>query len=797
MKAVIMAGGRGTRLRPLTCHVPKPMVPVMNKPVMEYSIEWLKKFGITEIAVTVQYLSDKIQHYFGDGSRFGVHLYYFEETTPLGTAGSVKHAQSFLDDTFVVISADTITDFNLAEAIHFHFSKKSIATILMHHEAYPLSYGGIITDQNGKIQRFVEKPKWNEVYSDTVNTGIYIFEQKIFEYMEEAIHYDFGQHLFPTLIESGENLYGFLGNGYWSDIGAIEQYHQTHLDVFQGKIRIPISGKEIAPNVWVGNNVYIEEGATINGPVFIGDDVVIHKHAKIEPYTVIGPRSVIGEHASVKRSILWPNVYVDRNSELRGTIVADKVYIGKNSEILDDTAIGTQCKLNDKVKVKPSVKIWPGKLLTKGATVNQSLMWGKKFKPSLFGKFGIKGSANIEMTPEFVAKIASAYGSMHDVGDQVLIGSDHHPFSRLLQTVFTQAMHACGMDTNEYGSTLLPAFRYTLAKKSYRGGVFLFTNERENEVIIDFYDENGYPIDSTTEKKLENMLAQENIRRISLERIGTCVDGFETDEEYVRALIKQVDLSPYKRFKALVCSHFAMKEVIVNTLNRLNCDVVFMEQESDEQIARKMKEVRADFAVIFYKNGESFDLFDDQGNKITPEEKLSLYVIASLLVNMNRVVAVPSYASSALELLAERLNGQVVYVNETRRDMLKMNSHPFHFCFDALYACVQMIQLLSIERCSLSSFIALLPNIHLLRHHVPCSWSERGMVMRKLISEMHERKIDFIDGIKVYHEDGGWTLILPELDEPVLTIYSQAADLQKAKETAKYYIKKIRQYQNA
>nr|WP_241735346.1 NDP-sugar synthase [Anoxybacillus flavithermus] len=323
-----MAGGRGTRLRPLTCHVPKPIVPIMNKPVMEYSIEWLKHHGITDIAVTVQYLSDEIIEYFGDGRRFGVHLHYFEETTPLGTAGSVKHAQSFLDDTFVVISADTLTTIHLQQAINFHFSKQALVTVLMHHEATPLSYGGIVTDRNGKVIHFVEKPKWNEVCSDLVNTGIYICDPAIFNYMPEHPPYDFSQHIFSHLIQQEYPIYGYEADGYWSDIGIIEQYHQTHVDLLNQRL-VSSHYKEIAPDVWIGERVNIAQEVKLEGPILIGDDVRIDAYATLGPYTVVGSRSVISKYASLKRSIVWSNVYIDEHSELRGAVVANDVYIGK------------------------------------------------------------------------------------------------------------------------------------------------------------------------------------------------------------------------------------------------------------------------------------------------------------------------------------------------------------------------------------------------------------------------------------------------------------------------------------
>ncbi|SDP75853.1 mannose-1-phosphate guanylyltransferase / phosphomannomutase [Litchfieldia salsa] len=243
MKGVIMAGGKGTRLRPLTYHMPKPMVPLLHTPVMEYSIELLKKHGITEIAVTTGYLAEDIKQYFGDGSSWGVNLSYFDEISPLGTAGSVKNAEAFLDETFVVISGDILTDFNLSDGINFHDMKKSTLTILMKEVENPSEYGILTTNSDGRVNRFLEKPKCHEIFSDLINTGIYIVNPSIFSLIPQGECFDFSKDLFPLLIEQEDRVYGYLTNGYWSDIGTLPQYKQTRYDLLNDRVNFNVSTK--------------------------------------------------------------------------------------------------------------------------------------------------------------------------------------------------------------------------------------------------------------------------------------------------------------------------------------------------------------------------------------------------------------------------------------------------------------------------------------------------------------------------------------------------------------------------
>ena len=249
MKAVIMAGGKGTRLRPLTCNQPKPMVPIINRPMMEHIMALLKQYNFTEVMATLFYLPESIQNYFGDGQNFQMHIRYLIEENPLGTAGSVRNGADFLDETFLVISGDTLTDINLGAAVAFHRERGATATLVLTKVNNPLEYGMVITDAEGRIHRFLEKPGWGEVFSDTVNTGIYILDPKIFNYYQAGQVFDFSKDLFPQLLAGGEPLFGYVSEGYWSDIGNLEQYRQTHYDVLSGKVNLAIPGREIRPGV--------------------------------------------------------------------------------------------------------------------------------------------------------------------------------------------------------------------------------------------------------------------------------------------------------------------------------------------------------------------------------------------------------------------------------------------------------------------------------------------------------------------------------------------------------------------
>jgi mannose-1-phosphate guanylyltransferase/phosphomannomutase len=297
-----MAGGSGTRLRPLTCDIPKPMVPILNKPIAEHIINLLKRHGITDIIITLYYLPHVIQNYFGDGREFGVNITYaVEEKMPLGTAGCVKAIESLLDDTFVVISGDSLTDIDLTKALAYHKEKKAKASIVLKRVPNPLEFGVVITDDDGRIRRFLEKPSMSEVFSDTINTGTYVLEPEVLALLPADKEVDVSKDLFPLLLERDDPMYGHVADGYWEDVGNLQSYRQAHYDILEEKIQIDMPFVKQAGGIWVGEGTIISPSASVTGPVVIGHNCQIGPGVTITPGTVIGDNVIVGEGSSLKR----------------------------------------------------------------------------------------------------------------------------------------------------------------------------------------------------------------------------------------------------------------------------------------------------------------------------------------------------------------------------------------------------------------------------------------------------------------------------------------------------------------
>lgn len=323
MQAVILAGGCGTRLQPLTMSTPKPMLPLFSKPVLEHGIDLLRLHGVDEVIIALSSKSSEIMDHFGDGSAWGINIRYSIETEPKGTAGAVKLLQPVINDTFLVISGDTVTDFDLTAAIEFHKKKSAIATMLLHHADDPTDFGIVQHEADGRISRVLEKPKSSEVFSDTINTGLYILEPEALSSIPYFTTYDFARDLFPRMLRNMEPVYGCRLPGYWCDVGNLIQYRNAHFDALVGKARIDIVATEVEPGVWIGEDTEVHQTAELAGPLFLGAGAELRKNAALNPFSVIGGNSLVDEAATVARSIIGSRAFIGKGTKITDCVIGE------------------------------------------------------------------------------------------------------------------------------------------------------------------------------------------------------------------------------------------------------------------------------------------------------------------------------------------------------------------------------------------------------------------------------------------------------------------------------------------
>src|SRR5579884_577626 len=815
MKAVVMAGGEGSRLRPLTINRPKPMVPIVNKPVMEHVLDLLRRHGITDVVVTVQYLASVIQDYFADGSHLGMNISYSVEETPLGTAGSVKLAEELLrDDTFLVISGDALTDFDLTKIVANHKANKAKATLTLYHVPNPLEYGVVIVDDEGRIRQFLEKPGWGEVFSDTVNTGIYVLEPSIFDYYPAGKPVDFSQDVFPQLLARGDALYGYVADGYWCDVGNIPEFLRANADLLSGRVNLGSRGRQIGEGIWVeGDTVEIASNAQLYGPVWFGDSAKVKDGVVVRGPAVIRDDTILDSRAQVDRSVIWRNSYVGERAEVRGAIVGRQCSIKSKVMVFEGTVIGDGTTIDEGAIVQPNVKIWPNKEIEAGATVNRSIIWGSQARRAIFGRWGVSGLVNIEILPEFAAKLGAAYGSVLPRGATVTFNRDGHRSSRMIKRAMMAGLPSAGIHVMDIQALPIPAARWVTRHSEAAAGVHVRVSPFDERVVdIKFFDARGLDLDRNTERKIEGSYFREDYRRAYLDEVGRMAYAPEIQQGYVDALCETI-APPDGEACTLVVDYAngPASLILPQVLNRSNCNLVALNGSVDEtrlahtveefdelmeQLARISRGVNAHWAARLDVGGEKLYVVDDRG-EIVPGWSL-LGAVAHMLFRQQAggTIAVPVTAPSLFEKIAERHGGSVVRTRTSAQSLMAAAARDkvtlagdgdggiifpdFQPAMDGLFAMAKLHRLLHQQEAHLSEVLADLPPYYVARTKVPCSWDDKGKVMRMLSEQFSEQRTKQIDGIKI---DLGqeWVLVLPDVDRPIFHIMAESESNEGAR----------------
>src|SRR4051795_8821901 len=361
MKAVVMAGGEGTRLRPLTSNQPKPMVPIVGKPCMEHIVELLRKHGFDDIVVTLAFMPQAIRGYFGAGESHGVSIRYSVEESPMGTAGSGKLAEDALDEALLVISGDALCDIDLGALVRFHEEKEALVTIGLKSVDNPLEFGIVVTDEEGRVERFLEKPSWGQVFTDTINTGIYVVDPEVLRHVPGDRPFDFSKELFPLLLEMGRPLYGYVAEGYWQDIGNLDQFRQANFDALDERVRLNIPGIRLRGNIWMGEGVELEDLEAVEAPAFLGNYCRIAARASVGAYSVLSNSVTLRDHARTVRSVIDGSTHIGRSARVEGAVVGRACDIRAHAHVNEGAAIGDEVTLGAQSAVLPQVRIYPYK----------------------------------------------------------------------------------------------------------------------------------------------------------------------------------------------------------------------------------------------------------------------------------------------------------------------------------------------------------------------------------------------------------------------------------------------------
>lgn len=822
MKAVILAGGEGTRLRPLTSNQPKPMMPLVNKPMMEHIVALLAQHGFDDIVVTVAFLANQIRDYFGDGSDFGVTMRYATEDTPLGTAGSVRNASSELDDTFLVISGDVLTDIDLTTFVKAHRDAGATASIALKHVENPLEFGIVITRPDGTIERFLEKPTWGEVFSDTINTGIYVLEPQVFEYIPEGEVVDFSGDVFPALLERRHTLHGHVADGYWEDVGELGAYIRAHKDVLDGNVKVDIDGFRLDGSRWIGGDVEISPEARVDGPVVIGDSCRIEAGAHVRAYTVLGTDVIVKADAFLERAVCHDHVYVGSGANLRGCVIGRNTDLRAHVRVEDGTVVGDECFVGQDAVINPNVKVYPFKTVESGAIVTSSIVWESRGARTLFGRRGVRGLANVDINPEVAVRLAMAYGTALPKGSTVTTSRDTSRVARALKRAFIGGLNLSGVNVEDIELATVPLTRFQVRNGQSHGGMTVRLAVGDPDTVeIRFLDVEGRDLDPGMQRKVERLLSREDYRRAFGGEIGDIEYPPRSLEFYTAALERVVDIDAIqqRRFKIVLDYSFgAVSIVMPNLLTKLGAEVLAVNPFAStasamsdtpadhvERLAELVRASASDVGFVIDPDGELATVVDDSGRVLDSEQKL--LSIAALIGDAvpGAQVAVPVNVTSAIEqilspkavirtkvwgsdLVDTAIANAVVFAGTSEGGCVWPDFLP---AYDAATTLVKVLDLLAAVDRPLSAVVASLPETHVVHETIVTPWERKGAVMRETVERVGTKELELIDGVKVMDERG-WALVLPDPEEALTHVWAEGGDERESRRLVDEQLQRIR-----
>lgn len=820
-----MAGGEGTRLRPLTLNVPKPMLPIANRPMMEHIVSLLRRHGITEIVVTVAYLANSIRTYFGDGSEFGVRMVYATEDTPLGTAGSVRNAMEELDERFLVISGDVLTDIDLSSIVAFHDARDALATIGLVRVEDPVEFGIVITREDGSIERFLEKPSWGQVFSDTINTGIFVLEPEIFDHISTDGPVDFSSDVFPALLERGDRLFGAVADGYWEDVGTLDAYGRAHQDILDEKVTVDVEGFELANGVWLGEGAEVHPDAVVAGSAIIGDSCRIDAGVRIGEYTVLGSNVRVRADTEIERTVVHDNVYVGEGVRLHGSIIGRGTDLRRGSRCDAGVVVGDQCFIGEEAVLSSGVKIFPFKTVEAGAIINTSVVWESKGARSLFAEHGITGIANVDITPELVTRVAMAYATTLKKGTTVVTSRDSSRSGRMLKRAMMAGLNSAGINVVDLEVAPVPVSRFLTRNPKYFGGVTVRLQGHDaHEVLIRFFDQSGLDLSETVQRKVERLVNREDYRRVLAAEIGEIDYPPRALEHYSIALEDTIDLDVVRATPAKLVIDYAYGStslVMPSLLSKVGAEVLgvnpfvstfgvvnYDRTEHEQRVATLVEASGADVGAVIDPDGERLTLIDDTGHRLSDTEALLCFLqLVSPRLDRGAVV-LPVSVTRAAHQIVEGVGGEIRLAKASPAALMAACDHPgvgfggdaaggfvfpgFLPAFDASAALVKLLELLAVTGVRLSQVVSALPPTHVVHETVVTPSDRKGMVMRSLVEQTTDREVELVDGVKVFHGDD-WVLALPDVSEPITHLWAEARSDAESQRLVQEYARRIRQ----
>ncbi|WP_321469728.1 sugar phosphate nucleotidyltransferase [Halarcobacter sp.] len=824
MKAIVLAGGFGTRIQPLTNSVPKPMLPILNRPMMEHIIIKLRdELGITEIGVLLYFKPDIIKDYFKDGSDLGVKIEYFLPDDDYGTAGAVAFAKEFLDETFIIVSGDLVTDFDFKKIKRFHEKKQSQLTITLTSVENPLQFGVVIANEEDRIERFLEKPSWGEVFSDTINTGIYIIEPEVLDLIPYKQNFDFAKDLFPKMMKQEIPLWGCSHKGYWRDVGNPESYREVFKDIFSGEIKLPSKGQ--VSKIDKGN-VYLEDGSKLNKKIRVEGTVIIGKNVSIDEGVtlkncVIGDNCRISKHSEIIDSILWNDVKIGVKVKLNNSVICNNNTIKDETKASFGVIMAEKCLVNKKVSFEKDIIMWPDKVLEASSVVSSNIIWGNRYKSSIFEDGAVIGRTNIELSCEMTTKLAGAFGSILPVGCSIYVSRDYHKSTFMLKRAFVAGILSTGVNIVDPYNVPSNVMRHALSKTDdvvagihLRQSVF---DPTQTEII--FFTNEGLVLDTKLAQSVERIFFRENFRKVKYDEIGSIIEDKNLRDVYIQTIENSFDKNLFKDSElkvAIDIMNGSTSDIYPKIINELGVENIILNAHKSEKLKPNdivktqenmqniVRGLNFDCGFLIYPNGHKLQVIDNKGELIY-DYKLLLVLLALLdsTTDKKLKVILPAWAPDFvtydnIEVSREKLSS---FKAEQLKEYDLIADSDGHFAFnefglnrDSIFTSFKILELLEKSGKKLSKLHNDIPEFSYKGENIPCPSSLKGKMMRKFLEDAKGKKTSSTDGIKIWMNDDEWILMVPDQHNEYINLYVQAEDEKSAGKIFYSYQDKIEKW---
>lgn len=672
MKAVIMCGGVGSRLRPITESVPKPLIKLLNKPVIDIIIEKLISENITDIYLSLGYMATQIIDHC-EKKKFNAEIRYCTELTPKGTAGGVKNCISSTDDDILVISGDNVFDFSVADFCSYHFSCDADITLGMFRACDPREYGVVITDEDGSVRSFIEKPDWDLTQGYMINTGIYLMKGELLRMIPDDKRFDFAEDLFPLLFQSEKRFMSYEIDGYWGDIGQIESYRSItqHFmaEVYNNKCKL-FDRTDF-------NNFQENESDSLS---IQGVDVTVGKDSQIKGFNVIGDNCKIGEGCSVSGAIIGDNCIIGNNCELTGCVIYDNSVICDNCNIEENAVLGFGVRIGRFSRILSNIKVWPGREITPESIISEDFFY-KNLSSSQFDMYGLSGRMNYDISVTDAVKIGQAIASV-DCIRKIGFGCDNSFYADVCKSLCLSGARICGKVCYDFGLMFNTQAYFFSDYCSLDAFIFICS---ENDIIkFTFLGKNGLPVNRKICRQVNN-----NIRYSSFRFCSPC----ENSEVFNMKLFTTVYKSYIKKMS---------ESATVEIFNRVECENEFLKDIISEIY---LDENNGKMQLLINSNATEFYIVFD--NKLFSSDRI-LSLLCEMELAEGKTVLVPEDAPASIDEISKKYKGKVLRVYEFDEDNITLPENIFTdniWCFDSLFLLSRLANVLSSTGMNLSELM--------------------------------------------------------------------------------------------